>query len=98
MTNQLHPNMLTTDCAGESAGPASSPRVDRAREIIDALDATGEYDARLWAKGEQVRVYVKTAKGKICGWLGVNADLSIDRSGLSKQAGTITGIASEVQS
>lgn len=93
-----HPNLLATDCAGEDTGPAPSARLDRAYAIVEALDATGEYDARVWAKGEHVRVYVKTTKGKDCGWLGVAADLSIDRSGLSKQAGTISSIATEVQS
>lgn len=98
MTNELHPNMLATDCAGESETTKVSDREFRAHSIVEALEATGDYYGNVWAKGNQVRVYVKTSKGKDCGWIGVNADLSIDRSGLSKQAGTISSIAEGVQS
>lgn len=92
-----HPNLLATDCAGVD-NTISNERTDRAQAIADALDATGDYDAKVWAKGNQVRVYVRTAKGKDCGFLGVAIDLSIDRRGLSKQAGTIADIAKDVQS
>ncbi len=92
MTN--HPNMLTTDFAGESATPSQCPRLARANTIGCALDDSGDFDARSWSKGSAVRVYVKTSAGKDCGYLAINADLSIDRSGLTKQAGTIAGIAS----
>lgn len=96
MTNQLHPNLLTTDCAGETA--VVTKRESHAYSIAEALDATGEYNARVWAKGSAVRVYVKTTKGKDCGWLGVADDLSVDRSGLVRSAGTIASLAKDVQS
>ncbi len=98
MTNELHPNMLATDFAGDETSTKVSDREFRAHSIVEALEATGDYYGNVWAKGSAVRVYVKTAKGKDCGWLGVNSDLSIDRSGLSKQAGTISSIAEAVQS
>lgn len=97
MVNETHPNLLAGDFAGVD-NKISNARTDRADAIAEALEATGDYTAKSWAKGEQVRVYVRTAKGKDCGFLAVAADLAIDRSGLSKQAGTIASIASEVQS
>lgn len=92
-----HPNLLATDYAGVD-NTISNERTDRAQGIADALDASGNFSAKVWAKGSQVRVYVRTAKGKDCGFLGVATDLSIDRNGLSRQAGTIADIAKDVQS
>jgi len=87
-------NMLVADCAGETAVTIGD---ESAWKIEAALEAAG-FSARTWVGGANVRVYVKSDKGKDCGFVALKGGV-VDRSGLTRQAGTIAAIAeSAVQS
>jgi hypothetical protein len=66
---------------------------------VEQLDATGQFDARLWLKASPrfVRVYVQTTdrKRKDCGYFTINSDATVDYSNLCRSKGGIKAIVED---
>lgn len=60
-------NRCKSHCYGDceaNASTTSNPRMDRANSVASRMVSKG-HDARVWAKGNHVRVYVDGYKGYI---------------------------------